>query len=278
MKPFRIFPLFFLLVVLIGQTSAYSQILPKTIVVWFVGLGTGANPEQVVVEKKVVEKFNLSQDKIELRLYVTGMHVTPDDNIRTLIAAGSPPDIIGPVGFNSANIFEGYWLDLQPFVDKTGYNLKQFPENVVALHREPAGLIGIPFAAFPGVMYYNVELFDKAGLTYPPTKFGEKYKLDGKELDWDYDTVALLAKRLTLDDKGATPNDPGFDPSRMVQFGFAHQWDTMRSDFSTFGGGALLMPMAKYHFPRIGVNRRTGYGMVSGKTISFPTQPISLLF
>jgi len=37
---------------------------------WFVGLGTGTDPEQQAVQQEVVDEFNASQDKIELVLEV----------------------------------------------------------------------------------------------------------------------------------------------------------------------------------------------------------------
>jgi len=248
MKRVRAFILLLLAIVLI-QPVFRSQAAAKTVVVWYIGLGAGMQHDQITAEKKVAERFNLSQDKIELRLSFADGHPTAADILNTLIASGQSPDIVGPVGFAGANVFEGQWLDLQPLVDKTGYNLKQFPDNVVAHYREGNALIGLPFAVFPGVIYYNVDLFDEAGLAYPPARFGEKYKLDGKEMDWDYDTLALLAKKLTRDNREATPNDPGFDPEQIVQFGFLHQWDTMRSDFSTFGGAPVVNLEDNVAFP-----------------------------
>ena len=47
------------------------------------------------------------------------------------------------------------------------------------------GQVGLPFASFPSGMYYQREMFDEAGLNYPPNAYGEKYVMpDGKEVDW----------------------------------------------------------------------------------------------
>ena len=35
---------------------------------WFVGLGTGTQPEQIAAQETVVEEFNASQDAIELQV------------------------------------------------------------------------------------------------------------------------------------------------------------------------------------------------------------------
>jgi len=208
----------------------------KTVVTWFVGLGTGTQPNQIDAQNKLVEEFNASQDKIELKINIAANNQTAPDILSTLIASGDAPDIVGPVGFGGANSFSGQWLDLQPLVDKAGYDLKQFPESLVNLYKTDEGLLGIPFAVFPGLLYVNKDLFDEAGLAYPPTKFGEKYTLDGKEMDWNYDTLAQVAALLTVDANGKDATDAAFDPTKVEQFGFVHQWSLARSEFSTFGG------------------------------------------
>jgi len=220
-----------------GIQSAKAQ---KTVVTWFVGLGTGTSKEQIDAENAVVEKFNKSQDKIELKINIAASNQAANDTLSTLIASGNVPDIVGPVGFAGANAFNGQWADLQAWVTKTKYDLKQFPDSLVKLYQEPAGLVGIPFAVFPGLIYYNADLFDEAGIAYPPAKIGDKYKWDGKDVDWDYDTVAAVAKKLTIDSAGEDATSDKFDPTKTVQFGFVHQWDTIRSDMSTFGGAPVV--------------------------------------
>src|SRR5258708_12258029 len=156
---------------------------------WFGGVGTGTNPDQIPIENKVVEKYNASQSDIELKINIVD-NKTANDALGTLFAANNAPDIVGPVGFAGANTFTGQWLDLKPLVDKNKVDLKAFPDSLVQLYTTPDGLGGIPFAVFPGLMYYNADLFDEASLAYPPSKVGDKYKPDGKDVDWSWDTVA----------------------------------------------------------------------------------------
>jgi len=200
-------------VLLMVQVAAPAK-AQKTVVTWFVGLGTGGNSEQKIAQEKVVADFNASQDAIELKLNIADNKVA-NDVLSTLIASGDAPDIIGPVGFEGSNRYSGQWLDLTSLVEKTGYDMKQFPEALVNLYKTPAGLVGIPFAVFPGLLYYNVDLFDEAGLAYPPANFDEKYTLDGKEVDWNYDTMAEVAKRLTVDTNGNDAPAPTLTPARL---------------------------------------------------------------
>jgi multiple sugar transport system substrate-binding protein len=225
------------LVMMQGAVPAKAQ---KTVVTWFVGLGTGTNEQQIEAQNKVVADFNASQDKIELKINIAPNNQAAPAALGTLIASGNAPDIVGPVGFAGANTFAGQWMDLAPLVEKAKYDLKQFPESLVNLYMEDGKLIGIPFAVFPGLIYYNIDLFEEAGLEMPPAKFGEKYMLDGKEVDWSWDTVAEIAKRLTVDANGNDATSADFDPSKIEQFGFLNQWGTIRSEFSLFGGAPVV--------------------------------------
>jgi multiple sugar transport system substrate-binding protein len=52
------------------------------------------------------------------------------------------------------------------------------------------GQLGIPFGIFPSFMIYNFDLFDEAGLNYPPAQYGESYVWpDGTEAEWNMDTL-----------------------------------------------------------------------------------------
>ncbi len=90
----------------------------KVLIRWFVGLGTGAQPDQIADEQAVVTAFNESQDKIVLSLEIY-QNTTAYDILSTQIAAGNPPDIIGPVGFRGFYSYGDQLLDLQPLIDKT---------------------------------------------------------------------------------------------------------------------------------------------------------------
>jgi multiple sugar transport system substrate-binding protein len=99
---------------------------------------------------------------------------------------------------------------------------------------EGGKLEGLPFAIFPSAVYVNKDLFDQAGLALPPTKMGEKYTLDGEELEWNFDTVAKLARKLTIDKNGNDATSPNFDPKNIVQWGFNMQWNDDPRAFGSF--------------------------------------------
>jgi multiple sugar transport system substrate-binding protein len=206
------------------------QAQDKIIVTWFVGLGTGTQPAQLEAQTQVVNDFNASQDEIELVINIGADFTTSRDTFSTLVAAGTPPDIVGPVGVGGSNAFQDVWADLNPLVDASGYDLSVFDPALVDLYRTGDGqLLGIPFAVFPSLTYYNIDLFDEAGLNYPPGDFESMYVMpDGTEVPWDYNTVAEIAKILTVDANGNDATSPDFDPSQIVQFGMNFQWAQQR--------------------------------------------------
>lgn len=217
-----------LLVVALGALPVAAQ--ERIVVTWFVGLGTGSNEQQIEAQNQVVADFNASQDEIELQINIAASNETARDALSTLIAAGAAPDIVGPVGVGGSHAFADQWADLTPLVESSGYDLSGFDPALVDLYRTTDGqLLGIPFAVFPSLTYYNVNLFDEAGLNYPPAEFGVPYVMpDGTEVEWNYDTALEVAKILTVDANGNDATMEGFDPTAIVQFGMNFQWARTR--------------------------------------------------
>lgn len=208
---------------------------------WFVGLGTGQQPEQLEAQEAVVAAFNDANDDIELVIEVVNNDVA-SDTLSTEIAAGNAPDIVGPVGVEGSNLFSGLFLDLQPLIDSTGYDLSDYDPATVEFYREPSGeLTGLPFGVYPSFIYYNITLFDEAGLNYPPHKVGDPYVMpDGTEVEWNYDTVAEIAKLLTVDANGNDATSAAFDPDNIVQFGYHTQWTDPRGEATQFGAASFV--------------------------------------
>ncbi len=208
---------------------------------WFVGLGAGSDEPTFAAQEAVVEQFNASQDEIELVLEIIDNEVAYD-TLATQIAAGNAPDIVGPVGIRGRDSFKGAWLDLQPLIDANNYDLSDFDEGMVKFYQvEDEGQLGLPFAIFPSFVLYNKELFDEAGLAYPPQEYGAPYvDADGNEVPWNYDTVADLAASLTVDANGEDATSAAFDPENIVQFGYGFQWTDMRGVGTQFSPGSLV--------------------------------------
>ena len=237
--------LFLIILVCIAiQPISWAQEAEPITVYWYAGIGTGTQPDQIEVERRIVAEFNAVHDEIELELWSVGGGVATDE-LRTILVSQSGLNmLIGPLGTQTANRFRelwgGEWLDLEPLAAAIDYDLSQFDPRLLDFYRSDGkGLLGLPFQVFPSYLIYNRELFDEAGLPYPPHQFGEPYA-DGDP--WDVDKLREIGMLLTLDEQGYNATETGFDPTRIVQFGFAPQWVGNFRDWlaAPFGAGSFV--------------------------------------
>lgn len=206
---------------------------------WFVGLGAGGQPQQFAAEQAFVDKYNSSQKDVFISLEIYNNNVAANI-LKTQIAAGNAPDIIGPVGVEGLNLFRDQLLDLKPLITSSGFDMSKFDAGLRNFFDlgENGATIGVPFATYPSYLWYNKKLFDEAGLKPPPTKVGDMY--DGKP--WDMDAVRTLGMKLTVDKNGNDATSSSFDPNNIVQWGFDMQWadNSPLAESSLFGASSFI--------------------------------------
>jgi multiple sugar transport system substrate-binding protein len=205
------------------------------VVRWFIGIGSGGKPEQIAAEQQFAADFNAAQDEVYLSVEIYDNSVAAQQ-LQLQIAAGNPPDIIGPIGVEGLNIFIDNLLDLAPLIASEGFDLSPYDPALADFFEMGTGgeTIGLPFATYPSFIYYNKDLFDEADLPYPPTKVGELY--EGKP--WDMEAVRQLGMKLTVDANGNDATSPDFDPENVVQWGYDMQWADDRADSEAVPFGA----------------------------------------
>lgn len=214
---------------------------------WFIGLGAGGNPEEIERETAFVEAFNAKYgDKYNLVMDVVP-NETAYDVLKTQIAAGDVPDIVGPVGIRGLASFEGAWLDLGPYITESGFDLSDYDPALVDFYKFGTdSQLFLPFSVFPSGLMYNKALFDEAGLEYPPHEWGAPYA-DGDE--WTFDKLRELAMFLTVDGNGNDATMEGFDPTNIAQFGYDSQWQDIRADWSHLQAGTFVDADGKAYVP-----------------------------
>lgn len=161
--------------------------------------------EEAASTQATVDKFNASQDEI----VVTVMPIpweTYMEKLNTMATGGQLPDcaIMSEAGVLQwasedmlYDISEMYGESESKPLDSTAYT---YDGKTVAYATANNSL----------VMYYNKDMFDAAGLDYPPANAEEA---------WDWDTFVDVAKQLTLDSNGRNAKDPNFDPNSIKQYG-----------------------------------------------------------
>jgi len=203
------------------KQSAAEQPAPAQAqkVIIFVGFGTGTSESQIKEETDLINELNqeLAPDGISAELLVTP-HEEHLAKFSAMLAAGSPPDIVMPIGIGGvAELYDtDAWMDLQPLVDRDNYDMSDFYGPTVTLHTYSKGTLGLPMAVYPSFIYYNKDLFEKAGVDEIPHKFGEA--------GWDFDKLAEISRKLTLDGNGVPADKPGFDPLDARQWGYDESW------------------------------------------------------
>lgn len=210
----------------------------KTVVRWLV-VGEGTEPWHQSAVNDFVAQFNRSQDEIKLDVqYAIG------GGFGDLLSEGLAPDLVGPLSPNFSARFIEAWSDLDG-LSVDGLALEKFDPATLKAWRREGRLIGLPFGYWPAVLYYNKDLFDRAGLPYPPHRYGEEYALGGA---WTLDKVAEIAPHFAFDSLGRDALNPSYDVNQAVQWGFVIQGN-FNAAAAIFGTASILDANGKVSIP-----------------------------
>ena len=129
----------------------------------------------------------------------------------TMIASNTGPDVWFDANRTTGPLTrKGVTMNLEPFIEADeNWNDDDFVDNVWIAQTYDGARWGLPWDSGAMVIGYNMALFEEAGVEPPET---------GAWITWD--EAIELGKQLTFDLDGNTPNDDGFDPARVQQYGF----------------------------------------------------------
>jgi multiple sugar transport system substrate-binding protein len=198
----------------------------------FVGFGAGSDPDSMAALNALAEEYNSSHPdtQIEFTFSTWEEHAS---KFSTLLAGDLAPDLAFPIGVQGLAEFNDEWVDISPYIKKDNYDTSDYYGPAVELNSFPDRTIGLPVGVYPSVLFYNEDLFDKAGIAYPPSAYGDS--------TWTYDKVAETARALTLDVNGNTPDSPDFDPTQIDQWGWGGWCGPFRTVPAKFGSSPLGM-------------------------------------
>jgi multiple sugar transport system substrate-binding protein len=203
---------------------------------WFVGVGTGYLDTQVQAEKAFVSKYNATNaDGVTLVLEVVP-YETSRTTLKTEIASGNAPDIIGPAGLQAIGDLQGLLLDLNSQIARNYFDMTSYDPAVVRGLQSGSAQFGIPYDVYPNCIWYNKDLFAAAGLPSLPTKVGDQYQ----GTTWDWDALTRVAAQLTVDQSGNKSTSAAFDKTRIKTYGMDFEWASARSMAAAFGGGSFV--------------------------------------
>ena len=157
--------------------------------------------DQVPAMQQVVDEFRKEHPEIEVDIQLTPFS-TYWTRLQTSIVGGGAPDVFW---MNAPNIAKfaryGTLLPLSERLRAAGVTLAEHPADLVQLYRYRGEQYGVPKDFDTISLFYNRELFDKAGIAYP-------------DETWTWQHVLDAAVELR-------------DPSRAV-FGFSAELDRQR--------------------------------------------------
>jgi multiple sugar transport system substrate-binding protein len=191
-------------------------------------------------EKKAVEDAIASFEKKYDWVKVESIYIPTAEfltKLNAMIAGGEAPDLSYSQAWNLKMGEDGLIYNFNDLIKndptiKAGDFLKYGWWNWA-----PDKSAGPYQSAVTPTLMYNAEIFEKSGLSMPPTK---------AENAWNWDQFVEVAKKLTIDQNGKNAADPGFDPAKIAQYGV--QFSTAWSSYMPMvlsNGGDYLTPDGK---------------------------------
>ena len=152
------------------------------------------DPEELKILQEIADDFHAENPNVNVTVTVSDWD-TYWDKLQTQLAGGTPPDVFAM----DAPLYADYQsrdvlLNLQPLIERDNFALDGYYEQSLVCYETPEGYYGLPRDIQPGVMYYNKDMFDAAGVPYP-------------DETWTWDDVIEYGQQLTQDTDGDGTTD-----------------------------------------------------------------------
>jgi multiple sugar transport system substrate-binding protein len=180
-------------------------------------------------QKEIVEPFERDHPNIKVEMDVVPYSLYYPKVLASAASGAPMGDVVAIDDWFAPELFKrNYTVDLQPYFDRD-LKMEDFITQVFEMCRLPVGqrgdLLAVPFATGTTVLFYNKDLFDQGGVSYPDS-------------DWTYADLLTAARKLTRDTDGD---------------GITDQWGILADDGTYTGfdtmlyslGGQILSPDLK---------------------------------
>ena len=163
------------------------------------------SPQELIDTTNTAIRFNNSQDKILVKVEQIPWEVY-ETVLRTRATAGMMPDagmlLEGSVAsFAKANLLANA---------ATMYAANDMPLESVTFKDTRGNPVAYSSSNEILMLFYNKDMFDKAGVAYPPADVANA---------WTWDQFVDAARKLTFDTAGRNPGAAGFDKNNISQYG-----------------------------------------------------------
>jgi multiple sugar transport system substrate-binding protein len=166
------------------QAAQPTAAAEKVTLLW----GFWGSPEEKASHERVAQAYMQEHPNVQFEY----MFAPWDDyftKLKTVWAGGDAtaiPDVLflWPTPSYAA---KGVLENLQPYIEKSGYNLDDYWPYLLDSARYDGAVYGLPRDIEAHALYYNKKLFDEAGVAYPTD-------------EWTWDDLLAAAEKLTKQD------------------------------------------------------------------------------
>lgn len=206
-KSMRVFWLwvcaFWLVMIVVPQEAGAANPTPLRFTYW------GSDVEKAAIQQMVAAFEHANPD-----IDVEAIHIPRGEyntRVTAMMRQGATPDV-GYCYSHDAPFWarEGTIMDLTDLIRNDPLLAATLPEAFY--YYAPGKILGVNTAIETSILFYQRDLFVRAGLPEPPTD---------PQNAWTWDEFVAVATRLTEDVNGKHPDEPGFDPQQIATYGFA---------------------------------------------------------
>jgi multiple sugar transport system substrate-binding protein len=184
-----------------GGTGSKNTPGGKTEISYMAWYNNETEPKET---QKSLDKFNSSQDRINVKL-VSVPYADYVTKLNTMASSNSLPDTAMMMESQVIKwAVNGRLLDISDM-----YSGNDAPLDSLAF-KYKGKAVAYSAANEVLLLYYNKDIFDKAGIAYPPASADKA---------WTWQEFVDAAKKLTKDKNGKTPSEAGFDNKNIVTYG-----------------------------------------------------------
>ncbi len=195
------------------------RLLPIAVLI-LVGFRLEAKPAELVFTywgssferqavKKVIQQFNQQHANIRVR----AQHI-PNSNyatkLLTMVATGTAPDVAYiPDARISKLASAGRLMDLSDYFQNDSEASTRMPQIYYKVQDK---IVGANCGNEIVILYYNKQVFDQAGLAYPPATAEEA---------WSWEEFVAICQKLTIDRNGYDASSPNFEAEHIATYAVA---------------------------------------------------------
>jgi multiple sugar transport system substrate-binding protein len=162
-------------------------------------------PEKIYVEQ-LIPDFEAKHPNIKIKI-AKASSSDFDTKLQSMIAGGTSPDITshwGDAGF-AEFLDKGMLYDMTDIMSADNFKADDYgiPANLMDTYKVGGKYYGIPTFSYVTLLLYNKDMFDKAGVPYPPSSYEDK--------SWTFDKMLEDAKKLSEPSKDLANAKYGMD-------------------------------------------------------------------